>query len=369
MPALFALALHDALQQAKQELHADDWLGAFLDDVYLVTTKERARDAFDTVASSIKEHADVDVNFGKCAAWSASGGEAPPRLEELGEKVWRCSLPAKENGLVVLGAPLGSDEFVQDFLAKRRDEEHNFLSKLLHVPDVQAAWQLLVYCAVPRANHLLRLLPPTVSEQYAKGHDEDVWSTFCSLLSQPQLTQERPQATKSKNVASLPSSAGGLSLRSAERLRDAAYWAAWADTLKVLTTKVPERAAELTATLDADAPAAARCLQEAQTAQQKLATTGFEATSWEQLASADAPSTPNDVADRPDTFSKGWQSEACRSLDQHFLRHVVTPTLNRRQRELLDSQSGPYAGKHFFAAPTEPALRVKSERFLCLLRR
>ena len=62
MPALFALGLHDALQQAKQELQADEWLGAFLDGAYLVKTKERARDAFDTVAFSIKAHADVDVN-------------------------------------------------------------------------------------------------------------------------------------------------------------------------------------------------------------------------------------------------------------------------------------------------------------------
>ena len=148
-----------------------------------------------------------------------------------------------------------TDEFVQNFLADRRNEEHNFLSKLFHVPGVQAAWQLLVYCAVPRANHLLGLLPPTFSGQYARGHDEDVWSTFCSLVSRPQLTQDRPQATTSKNVASLLSSAGGLSLRSAECLRDAAYWAAWADTLKVLAKKVPERAAELTVTLDSHAPA------------------------------------------------------------------------------------------------------------------
>ena len=46
--------------------------------------------------------------------------------------------------------------------------------------------------------------------------------------------------------------------------------------------------------------------------------------------------------------------------------HTLEP---KYQRELLDSQSGRYAEEHFFAAPTEAALRVKSERFLCLLRR
>ena len=106
MPALFALGLHPALQQADELLEEGEWLGAFLDDVYLVTTRERAKAAFDTVAAQVKAHAGVDVNFGKCAAWSAAGGEAPPGLAELGDKVWRCTQPAAENGLVVLGAPL-----------------------------------------------------------------------------------------------------------------------------------------------------------------------------------------------------------------------------------------------------------------------
>ena len=147
MPALFALGLHPALQQADELLEEGEWLGAFLDDVYLVTTRERARAAFDTVTAQVKAHAGVDVNFGKCAAWSAAGGEAPPGLAELGDKVWRCTQPAAENGLVVLGAPLGSAEFVSDLATKRRLEEEVFLRRLLHVPDLQAQWLLLsLFC-------------------------------------------------------------------------------------------------------------------------------------------------------------------------------------------------------------------------------
>ena len=42
MPALFALGLHDALVEARRRLHPDDTVVAFLDDLYVITTWERA---------------------------------------------------------------------------------------------------------------------------------------------------------------------------------------------------------------------------------------------------------------------------------------------------------------------------------------
>ena len=259
MPALFSLGLHESLQAAKQGLHPDDSLLACLDDVYLVTTRARARSAFDTVAAELRNRAGVEVNFGKCAAWSASGGVAPAGLDELGEGVWRCSLAPEKNGVVVLGAPLGTAEFVQDFANKRRTEELVFLNRLVHVPDLQAAWLLLLFCATPRANHLLRLLPPSVAAGYAKVHDADVWHTLCDLQCHPQLKAARPQSAKAKAVAALPFKLGGLALRSAEQSRDAAYWAAWVDTLKVLRNKVPQKAEQLVNRLDDAQPSTAQC--------------------------------------------------------------------------------------------------------------
>ena len=76
MPALFALGLHEALRAANEKLSENEWLGAFLDDVYLVTTRSRARAAFDTVSESVKQRAGVDVNLGKCRAWCSAGGAA-----------------------------------------------------------------------------------------------------------------------------------------------------------------------------------------------------------------------------------------------------------------------------------------------------
>ena len=69
MPALFAIGLHRALLATKACSPANEWLGAFLDDVYLVTTRASASAAFGSVAASLKTHAGIDVNMGKCRVW------------------------------------------------------------------------------------------------------------------------------------------------------------------------------------------------------------------------------------------------------------------------------------------------------------
>ena len=70
---------------------------------------------------------------------------------------------AAQQGLVVLGAPLGSDAFVQHELRRKRGLHDELLSHFPGLPDLQGAWLLLLFCASPRANYLLRMLPPGVT--------------------------------------------------------------------------------------------------------------------------------------------------------------------------------------------------------------
>ena len=47
--------------------------------------------------------------------------------------------------------------------------------------DLQCAWLLLAMCASPRADHLLRTLPPDLSASYVRGHDDAVWRGACRV--------------------------------------------------------------------------------------------------------------------------------------------------------------------------------------------
>ena len=50
--------------------------------------------------------------------------------------------------------------------------------------DLQAAWLLLQSCAAPRANYLLRILPPHLTADYAAAHHASVARCLAALLEQ-----------------------------------------------------------------------------------------------------------------------------------------------------------------------------------------
>ena len=95
-------------------------------------------------------------------------------------------LDSAHNGIVILGTPVGSPEFIQRFLGNRYDVEARLWERLKQVPDLQTAWLLLLYCANPRANHLIRAISPDLVADYARAHDDRLWGTFLDLIGYPQ---------------------------------------------------------------------------------------------------------------------------------------------------------------------------------------
>ena len=188
-PALFSLGPHAALEQAQANLHPQDFLVAYLDDVYILSTRERVRDAHNIVTTSIESLAGIKPHLGKTVCWGFGGGKAPPGIDDLnpidGEPVWKGDLPPARNGILVLGVPIGSDEFVDTFGANRLAEERSFLNILPKLPNLQCAWLLFYFCAVPRSNHLMRGLPPLQAGYTATRRDEALWEAFCDLLEIP----------------------------------------------------------------------------------------------------------------------------------------------------------------------------------------
>ena len=81
--------------------------------------------------------------------------------------------------MVILGTPVGSPEFVQRFLGNRLDVQTRFWDRLKQVLDLQAAWLLLLYCAVPPPDPSD---PPDLVADYAQAHDDGIWATFLDLI-------------------------------------------------------------------------------------------------------------------------------------------------------------------------------------------
>ena len=365
MPALYALGQHQALQEAQAALHEGEFIFAFLDDLYVVTSRERAYAAFATVAEAVERVAGVRTHLGKLRAWSRSGGDAPPGLEALGAEVWTANKPAAENGIKVLGTPLGSPEFVQAHANARMQEEQRFLDEIPHLQDLQCSWALLAYSAVPRANHLIRVLQPVASQGYACAHDDALWSTLRRLL---ELPADGEEFRNTRRLASLPAKLGGVGLRSAWRIRDAAYWAAWADALPVLQRKLPTLAARALEQLELGARSTWPCACAAHDAAVNLHAAGFgNIPSWRDLRDGARPPQQEDIGFGE--WERGWQYHASRVLEQRARDSEVLQAARPAEQAMIRSQSGPGAGRWLYALPTQPATTLPPRLMQTALRR
>ena len=185
MPALFSLGMHRALTALQTELQPGERVFAFLDDLYIVAAPERVRTLFDAVARRLYEEVRISLNHAKTRVWNAAAVE-PPGLDTLAPDgtAW-CGAeasPAEERGITVLGAPLGTDAYVQTQLTAVSDRQLRFLQVLPTLPDLQVAWLLLLYCASPRSNYALRMLPPNLTAGFASASDQAVQQCLYSLL-------------------------------------------------------------------------------------------------------------------------------------------------------------------------------------------
>ena len=127
--------------------------------------------------------------------------------------------------------------------------------------------------------YLLRTLPPADTAVFAAEHDAAIRRCLATLLAGGD--GDMPLPDLSYRRAQLPLSMGGLGLGSAERLRHAAYWSSWADTVRALRKHQPGVLAALLRPLqDASANGTPPSTRAAEQAARFLSSEGFSAPTW-----------------------------------------------------------------------------------------
>ena len=172
---LFSLGIHDSLCAVDERLRPEDKLFAFLDDVHVVSPPHRTRDGYNILEEQLWTGAGIQLHTGKTRVWNREG-TCPPGVEELGDEVWSPS------GIKILGTSIGSPEFVRTIIAKRLEDEGRLWDAVAWVPDLQCSWQILLQCAGPRCQHLLRTLPPSQSAECAQCHDDGMMRVMDRLM-------------------------------------------------------------------------------------------------------------------------------------------------------------------------------------------
>jgi hypothetical protein len=230
-------------------------------------------------------------------------------------------------------------------------------------PALEFAWNLLAYSAVPRANHTIRTLPPSLSSAYARAHDDALWDALLATLG----AAEHRDDQRAKLLASLPGRLGGLGLRSAQCCAKAAYWASWVDALPVLASKAPWLTTKILQDLHRVGGPGAECLREAAEARAHLADMGAnDLPSWAEAAAGSEP--PQPATEDDILTARGWQHHTC-SISETFLQErVLLPQCDPCQKAMVLSQGGA-GGAWLRAIPSEHVFRMQVLRFQVAMRR
>ena len=369
MPALFCLGLHDALATADAQLQPGEHLVAYLDDIYVLTSRQRARAAYDIVTNNIRHHTGIEPNLGKTECWCSGGGPAPPGIAELGvlgePPVWKGDLQNDLRGVEVLGSPLGTSEYAQKYTNDRMEHELKLLDKIDTIGHLQEEWLLLYFCGSPRANHTLRTTPPALATTYAIAHDDAVLTTFGKILgiSTSELDGETRQQLQ------LPMRFGGSGLRNSSRVAPCAYYASWADVLPALTARFPGYDEWFIRQMDniqtSTEATATHALGALHLASQTLRAEHVRTPDWRALCNGAQPPPPiEEDSPDPGEWRHGWQfyTSNCRERCAHTtcLTNATPPAQAR-----LRSCSGKQSSKWLTTIPTEQALRLDDTHFRC----
>ena len=285
MPALFSLGQHPALVAVQRQLGPNERLLAFLDDIYARCSPDRVIPVFNLLRRELWCHSRIQIHLGKTQLCNQGGVElaglealtADARMSDPQAIVWRGdrSFPLEDQRLLVLGTPLGSPQFVKKELEKISTKHRSLMEKIPLFADLQCAWLLLVFCAAPRPNNVLRMLHPSATHEFATPHDASVKRCFELLL-------HNPVSDDAWSIATLPLIMGGLGLRSACRRRHVSYGASWADVLHMIRLRHTLVAESMLAGLASNHPG--YHLQGAATAWSGLEGMGFRTPEWGALA-------------------------------------------------------------------------------------
>ena len=136
MPLLFSLGQHAALAAANARLEGGERLFAYLDDIYVICSPRRVLEVHRVLQEELWAHARIRIHHGKTQLWNQGGSEpagvveltVAARLVEPDAVVWKSDpeFPLSQNGLRVLGAPIGHPLYIVDQLASK-SAEHELL--------------------------------------------------------------------------------------------------------------------------------------------------------------------------------------------------------------------------------------------------
>ena len=323
-PLGFALTLQPFIEKIKAEVPGLSLNAWYIDDGTLVGSPEDL-----AVALRIVEEEGpalgLHVNHSKSLLF------IPPDAD-ASQSTLLADIPIARRGFTLLGCPIGPPEFCEEALGARLQKLKASLGVLCEMGDAQLESTLLRSClALPKVSFVFRACPPSHLYHFSSEFDTSMRRTLESIIGGPVSDWSCLKST-------LPSSRGGLNLRSASRHAPAAFLSSYAASLPLVERILgqhPGPSPHTTAAVSALANAAAM-------------------PEWLSLEDIDVPVRQRHLSLAIDEAS-------------HHLLQSSAPTI--RSRALALSTSLPHAGDWLNVVPSPSlGLRLQDREFRCSLR-
>jgi hypothetical protein len=199
----FCLALLRA-SLAIQTAHPDDHLPSFADATHIIGRSDAALAAFHHLAAHVGQ-LNLRVKLTKCVAYSPSLIPATIAIPADFIK------PA--DGIRVLGAPIGSMAFEEQFVQERLNHHAPSLNRLPLLHDSQCAMLLLTRVFIQRPSYLMRTVPYSLSFfQQLSAINSRIRAVAQTIIGP--IGFDSPAGSLARQQMLLPVSRGGLGLRS-----------------------------------------------------------------------------------------------------------------------------------------------------------
>lgn len=225
-PMLFSIGIADKVRRVVDKYSLSDQplqAPCFYDDIFLVGKPDDCEKAYADLRDSFAEIG-LSFNLGKSKMYLA---------DNLRESI--CETTSE--GLIALGAPIGSDEFVRRELQSIADNQTKVLPAMAHLGE-SINFLMMKLCVNTRPVYHARCVNPLHTEEFAASFDKSIDTSLAKLVNLPQLHDPELPAL-SKSVRTLSTAMGGLGMRSLTRIREIAYYSSWLKSLQYIKQHFP----------------------------------------------------------------------------------------------------------------------------------
>ena len=323
-PLGFALTLHPIVQRIRDEVSGLSLNAWYLDDGTLVGSPRDLSAALNMVES---EGHSIGLHLNRSKSLLYIPSTSDPSLSPLPPEI-----PVAREGFCLLGCPIGPPAFCDEVLQGRVRKIRESLERLHDMQDSHLETTLLRSClALPKFAYALRTCPPSFICQATYKFDSAIRETLESILG-------GPLSEWSWCKASLPSSRGGINLRSATLHAPSAFLASEVRAKQLVEKMVHQplhHSCHLDSTVSALSVAASR-------------------PDWQCLDDIDVPLKQNSLSI---------------AIDEAVYQHLLSTAPTSRERALVLSSALPHAGDWLNGIPS-PALglHLQDQEFRCCLR-